>query len=741
MAALSNIAIQVPSTLTNTTTLFGKVSVNSFPVAYGYAKMRITNDNTGELSYTLIGLFTDYFIQNALIKSAGKPTPTINLNVTLQVSQAGEGIAAEFDVSDQVVGDISVTVPEDSASSASLRFSVMRPSENFSFLGNPFATIPTTEGTSPIQIGARIIIKSSISYGSPVEITFQHTIFTGRIASMSFDASQHAIEVSCVDMSYDVSLASSRVSRDYLAIQDNQFEEDIKGELIAEDGTTGILIDSNGLGNHRYVELSLSFARATPDLKMLALASNGLVSNDTDLGDILLNETSALISETPPEQTTTRKNIIRIDVLRTTGLFQQYLQRANPPTIFRVTYQLSDVDALAVVENAPTKSQVIETILKDAQISDYEIERKNSVEDEPAIGNIIANREFPLDFIKKISVPQTWYARYDAYGSLKIGREVLASRPDITFDDVLILDNTLSIKKNISDVVNTQEVAGALISTTQGAAPATPGMSPPTSVRNSRWVKVGSKEINIATEEIIPKFGISEADLVPGLFTLHCIVACNLRTVSVDGILDGGLFYGNLFGQQGAYEPRLVIKTDTGSSAGELEPISVRPSSTVSAIVDTGRAPGFGGPSGIGSISIFPGWLAYRLSNNDFNFASYGTYWGFLSVDMIKNSTGVNESKWFGSVPPVILPSAFSSSLNKPIDGLFTNLIIPSRIVDVNETFYASVTIRRAMNADRETGIVTLRGFTGTLEIYLRVRNPGSPTFASALATQLNRNR
>lgn len=106
------------------------------------------------------------------------------------------------------------------------------------------------------------------------------------------------------------------------------------------------------------------------------------------------------------------------------------------------------------------KSNLLQLIANIAGISHIVNERTGQIEDEVMILKTTANEEFPLDFMKKVSVPQTWKLGFTPTGDLQVYREQLKNVPDYIITDDLILNGSLEFSKNIDNVINAQEVTG-----------------------------------------------------------------------------------------------------------------------------------------------------------------------------------------------------------------------------------------------------------------------------------------
>jgi hypothetical protein len=715
MAFLRNQAVQVNNSFTNVKAFIGTVNIHNFLPANAVAFVTITNPDTGTITYTLAGLFSDFFI-----RPLGSLSPTISLIVKILPPDSIDDEDA-IDVSDSVIGDISINWPEDSAGSAVIKFASSE--EIGSFTNNPFNVETGITRTTLFATGSKIFVQSRIDFETPTSAVFVHTIFTGRISSFSYDSQDDTISVSCVDMSYDISKPSDRISKEFVVTQNKIFTEDITVEpvlIFPEDST----VDAEGLGNHQFVDISLRFTRIGGlDIRII---QNGVeVPSDEDFWATILRSFS-IVSITQVEDSPNGKYIIRININKVPeGLFKHFLRRVSPPSTLKISYEISTEDAVLLLEDTTRKSNVLSDIIAEAKIDSAINLRAGQIEDESVKGNIVANREFPLDFIRKIIIPQTWFARFDPRGSLVIGRDFLNNNPNFVFSDKNIIKSTLTLSKNESDAIDSQEVLGALISTPADTRPTTPiRFAQRPSCSPLVTIKAAGVPISAVGEEVVLRGGKPLEDLTPGFFTVHVIVPIDLFSLGFGGGLNGSLCVGtNINGVACAVVPKLVMKTDTRFPNGFTSFVDRNVVNNVGTIVQPSKFSSLQ-PTKTTNINMFPGWLAYYLSNNDSNFASFGTNWGYLPQDMFARTLEgqIDETKWFNTV----LPSFFTSS---PSFGLFKSLTTPAPLftTDIRDPFFISMTITRAFTVDPNEGTVTIHGFTADLEIYLRICGSARP--------------
>jgi hypothetical protein len=531
MAFLGNTVKLVQGTIRHAKTMFCQASIENIS-----ANLRVTlnltnggvNDSSILVTYTLAGGFYAAFIANFLNRVAGRPIPTINQTITV----------AGVDAMGDVVGDISVNWSEDSAGTASF---AVKPSVN------PFATIPLSTSSSPYKIGALVTIDTTVAFGS--ESSFNHRIFTGRVTNVAFSSSGDVIDISCVDMSYDISRPSNRISNDFYVLPDNIYDEVLSTTIIPpdEENPASLTNDSEGVGNHTLAELVLRF-ELLGEFHLFDL--NDPNNPPFDYGNFVKGS-GAVISESIGSD---GKYHIRFTVDDLDPVIRPLMKFALPPQEWRVEYGISDEDVAVLETEAPRKSEIIRSIADFAGISDINIQRAGQNEDEQLFGSIIANLEYPLDFIKKIIVPQAWRALYDERGVLQIERETLQDFAHLTIDDSIVLDNSITIDHNTDDVINRQEVSGVVAS----LPPNTTSSTRPNSTRGrgARHIILGEQEFETGAELLIP---------IDGPFTSTFTIAGALaQQVIVTFVTD---FVTNLlqtsYGQLGGIYTTLVLETSS----------------------------------------------------------------------------------------------------------------------------------------------------------------------------------
>jgi hypothetical protein len=504
VAFLRNKIKQVTGVITNATTVFCNASIESIParlqIVYNILNGGV-NDNSVVITYTLSGGFWLTYVSNILNTQAGRPVPTIDVSVLVDGT----------DLASILVGDIQINWPEDGAGSANMSF---KPSIN------PFSRIPTLNSNSPIEVGAKVVVNTTETIES---VVFNHTIFTGRIVDFAFSSNGDVIDITCVDMSYDVSRPSNRVSNDFFITPDNIHEESIETTIISpdEDSPASLVVNGEGIGNHEFAEIVLRFEVLG---EFHLFDANDVNSPPFDYGS-LVKGSGAVISERVDAD---GKWHLRVRVSDLSETVRTLFQFVKPPQQWVVMYGISDDNVQVLInEDTPRKSEILRDIAKFSGIEEMNIQRALRNEDERVFGNITANREFPLDFIRKIIVPQTWKALYDEYGVLQISRETLSKRPYFTFDEAVMLDNSVSIRKNTDDIINRQEVSGVVVSVPTD----TTGSSRPSPHRG-----LGARHVILAQADfdITDEFNIPIGGLTPTNFTAGDIALQILMTIDFD---------------------------------------------------------------------------------------------------------------------------------------------------------------------------------------------------------------
>jgi len=316
--------------------------------------------------------------------------------VTATVTVAG------VDVSDCLVGSLSVTWPDESGGSCD--FSLRTE--------NPFATIPTTG----INMEDLVIVTGSLIDSTGT--AFSAIIFKGRVVQTTYNPDTDTLDVQCQDFSRDVSRETDKIDQEILQVD----------PVITETRTA----QADKIVTSRAMNLDTE----NPVLGIWE-------ENDTVRRTNIIEQVDFIFTNTRTFQ-----------VLGPLGVIvagRNYLIRyAVPLSAFNVPVR--------------TKSQIVNDIAQVANIISLKNERIGKVEDEIVRVNIVANQELPLDILRKVVIPQTWKIEYDQAGDLIIRREILktAANADFTFDEDIILQDTLTITKQTDSVVNEQRVSGVV---------------------------------------------------------------------------------------------------------------------------------------------------------------------------------------------------------------------------------------------------------------------------------------
>jgi|SRR5215204_238569 len=369
--------------------------------------------------------------------------------VTLQL------LIDDVDVSDQLVGSLSVNWPEDSNGSCSFDIKNDR----------PFRTIPVQSSGSIIQVGASVVVKS-ITEGN--NTTYTYTIFTGKIVDFNFDFTSDLVSVQCLDMSYDVSRSTDRLNIEFANI------------ALATASEVVTLVSTRVLDEEEdppvYVNVLQARLQKIID-KDTTPTENAILGMwlESDIGlenNLLEDQDSDAFTALNIVVSGTTKGRVNFYTSLTDG--DLYVQLSKPRATrpnFRIKYQVDPSSQVSTSPKNPKKSQLIAAIASAAGVTALVVERAGLPEDEPISVPVTANNEFPLDMIEKVSIPQTWRAHFDEFGTLRVGREIIKARPDFIYEADSIIQNTLKASYNIDDVINRQQVAGVLVTIPGGTNP------------------------------------------------------------------------------------------------------------------------------------------------------------------------------------------------------------------------------------------------------------------------------
>lgn len=307
---------------------------------------------------------------------------------------------AGVDVTEQLVNGLNVGWPDEGGGTCAFTLRAE----------NPFATVPTTG----ITIEDLVVVTGSLidSTGE----AFSAVIFRGRVVEIGYNPDTDTLTIGCQDASRDVSHDTDKLDQEILQVD----------PVITEVRTAS----TDRIVVTRRINLDIS----NPILGIWDESDTALFNNLADKFEFIVTSPST------------------IDVVAPTGIII-----AGRPYTVRYQVPLSAFNIPVV-----TKSAMIDQIARLAGIVSLKNERVGLIEDEIIRVNVVANKEFALDIMRKLVIPQTWKVEYDQAGDLIIRREVLktAANADFTFDEDIILENTLSITKQTDSVINEQGVNG-----------------------------------------------------------------------------------------------------------------------------------------------------------------------------------------------------------------------------------------------------------------------------------------
>jgi len=374
------------------------------------------NLNTLQLTFSTNVSFSDTIHNYVDRFLPGAPLPQVQLTLLIN----------NVDYSNYIISQVNITWGEDNSGTCSFTLKKIR----------PFSTIPVLTADSEIKVGSEVLISSVITLG---ENSFTHRLFTGNILSFDYDMWSDTVAVECLDKSFSISRLANKISQEFYNI-----------DPYVTDLLTPLNVSST------YIIYKLS--KAIDSNEAQSLIGLWLASDTTLTNNLLIDQpfNTFLFKEENKVQ------YFYIQRANVTGSLDTYLT-ANPNVAIKVRYAVSEEEQASLPITAVKKSAMVRQIAQVANIQDVLILRENMPEDEVTEVAMTANNEFPLDFIRKIIVPQTWRAYFDENGSLIVDREILRSTPNRTFTDAEILEGTLKITQDLDSVVNVQEVAGITI--------------------------------------------------------------------------------------------------------------------------------------------------------------------------------------------------------------------------------------------------------------------------------------
>jgi len=277
---------------------------------------------------------------------------------------------------------------------------------------NPFTAIPTTG----IDIEDLVIVTGSLIDSTGT--SFSAIIFKGRVVQTTYNPDTDTLDVECQDFSRDVSRETDKIDQEILQVD----------PVITETRTA----QADKIVTSRAMNLDTE----NPVLGIWE-------ENDTVRKTNIIEQVDFIFTDTRTFQ-----------VLGPLGVIV-----AGRNYLIRYAVPLS-----AFIVPVRTKSQIVNDIAQISNITSLKNDRIGKVEDEIVRVNIVANQEFPLDIIRKVVIPQTWKVEYDQAGDLIIRREILkiAANADFTFNEDVILEDSLTITKQTDSVVNEQRVSGVV---------------------------------------------------------------------------------------------------------------------------------------------------------------------------------------------------------------------------------------------------------------------------------------
>lgn len=399
-------------------------------------------DNSIDLIFSVPEAFLVRYKRSLNQVATGTPVPQIQLTVLIN------GV----DVSTDIVSSLSIDWSEESAGVCSF---VIRGQ-------SPFDVIPTLNSSTNIKEGNTIKIVSNITLG---DTTYNHTLFTGYILNFTHDLLTDLTSVQCMDKSYFITRPGDRLYRTFY--EANPAREEIVTCLrnntlysdyaVKDDDVKNILGVWESTDVDRKVNL-LTDSTVTVDVKY---AIQVTVTIGTRFQDIT-GRFRTLWTLTPKIQ------------LQDGRIVNPLIAIAAPDKNYVIKYLLNPTDQNRIKPPALLKSEHIKSIVRTLSIPNVIIEREKKIEDEYNSVDLIANGEFPLDFLRKIILPQAWKADFTPEGNLRVFKPEVKNIPDYTYTDSDILYSTgggLTISKESDNVINRQAVSGVVVITPGAALP------------------------------------------------------------------------------------------------------------------------------------------------------------------------------------------------------------------------------------------------------------------------------
>lgn len=345
----------------------------------------------------------------------------------------------DVDYADYLIGQLNITWGEDNNGTCSFSLSNVR----------PFASIPISSSNSDVKVGNEIVIKSNTVLG---DYNYVHTIFTGNIVNFDYDMWEDTLSVECLDKSYNISRKSDRISQEFFNV-DPFFTEKISPVNISTNYVTYKLSREFDIGSVKEV-ISGLWQESDSQLKSNLATRQGTIEKVFKLSK---SGTNYYLYISRTESKDSLKTVLTNNVRQT----------------FIVRYALHQNEIDKILSKAVKKSVLIEQVARISGITSLINKRKDFSEDELNTVSLTANNEFPLDFIRKISIPQTWISYFDEFGNLIIDRHKLLSSAEKIFTDDNILAGTLKLTQDLDNVINVQEVAGITVVRPGNSTPTT----------------------------------------------------------------------------------------------------------------------------------------------------------------------------------------------------------------------------------------------------------------------------
>ena len=437
--------------LDNSTRLSVKLSVEAVKSIILHMSASNTSEpvNTLTLSFRTAADFMSTVLRNPNRFKSGQPLLEVNLSVLIN------GI----EHSDYIVDQLNIVWNENSNGTASFNLKKIR----------PFTSFPVLTADSEVKVGSTISIKSTIVLGPD---SWVHTIFTGKISSFNYDMWTDKTSVQCLDNSFDISRLSSKISQEFL--ESGKFFT----ELISLEWHTFVT----------QIQATLYVYKLSKDIDLnqnVQLLGVWQTSDKTLSTNLLEGQGSKAYRFSKSTIDNSSRLIFYSDEVN--GTLAQALLAGF--TNFQIRYSVTSKEETIFGSTPVKKSVLLKKVAQISGIEDIVIKRENYPEDEIVKVSVTANNEYPLDFINKLIVPQTWRAYFNEGGSLIIDREVLSKSPKLLYTDDDIYENTLKVTQDLTRVVNVQDVGGAVLVEPPGTGgtndPSVPTSTTPTSITPS----------------------------------------------------------------------------------------------------------------------------------------------------------------------------------------------------------------------------------------------------------------